>query len=124
VTVKNSLIADGCVIEKDVVIENSVVGLRCRIGRGATIQNSVLMGADFYDGQTAAGKVSGAPPLGIGPGSLVSGAIVDKNCRIGKGCRLANDAGVETAEEKSGVTIADRIVCVQKDAVLADGWKF
>ena len=123
VSVRNSLIADGCIIEKDVVIENSVIGLRCKIGRGATIQNSVVMGADFYDDSPAAAPPPGAPPLGIGAGTLVSGAIVDKNCRIGVGCRLVNTAHVESAPERQGVTIADRIVCVQKDAILADGWK-
>ena len=123
VTVKNSLIADGCLIEKDVVIENSIVGLRCRIGRGATIQNSVLMGADYYDSQH--GPIAPAHPLmGIGPGSLVSGAIVDKNCRIGRGCRLVNDPGVDATADAADAMIADRIVCVQKEAVLPDGWKF
>jgi glucose-1-phosphate adenylyltransferase len=123
VTVKNSLIADGCMIEKDVVIENSIVGLRCRIGRGATIQNSVLMGADYYDSQHGA-STTVLPPMGVGPGTLVSGAIVDKNCRIGRGCRLVNDPGVETTADAADVMIVDRIVCVQKEAVLADGWKF
>jgi glucose-1-phosphate adenylyltransferase len=123
VTVKNSLIADGCQIERDVVIENSVVGLRCRIGRGATIQNSVLMGADYYDSQHGPAP-SGVPPMGIGPATLVSGAIVDKNCRIGKGCRVINDLGVDATADAADVMIADRIVCVQKEAVLADGWKF
>jgi glucose-1-phosphate adenylyltransferase len=125
VTIKNSLIADGCAIEKDVIIENSVVGLRCRIGRGATIQNSVLMGADYYDAQHPSGSASPQfPPLGIGPATLVSGAIVDKNCRIGRGCRVVNDLDVDSTPDASDAMIAERIVCVQKEAVLPDGWNF
>src|SRR5690606_39326479 len=49
VTVKNSLIADGCTIGEGTVIENSSIGLRCRIGRNVTIRNSVIMGADQYE---------------------------------------------------------------------------
>lgn len=39
--VKNSLIADGCVIEGDV--ENSVIFRNVKVGRGSTIKNSVVM---------------------------------------------------------------------------------
>jgi glucose-1-phosphate adenylyltransferase len=48
VTLRHSLISDGCVIGEGSVIENSVIGLRCRIGKNVTIKNSVIMGADFY----------------------------------------------------------------------------
>ena len=119
--ISGSLIADGCVIDKDVVIEDSVVGLRCRIGRGATIRNSILMGADYYDEEfpDAANHVA----LGIGAGSLIEGAIVDKNCRIGPSCRITNDAGVDDMDESNGVCIRDRIVCVEKDAMIMEGWR-
>ena len=49
VTVRHSLVADGCEIESGTIIENSVIGVRCRIGRNVTIRDSVLMGNDDYE---------------------------------------------------------------------------
>ncbi|MEX0586180.1 MAG: glucose-1-phosphate adenylyltransferase [Pirellulales bacterium] len=117
-TVRNSLIGDGCVIERDAVIENSIIGLRCHIRRGATVQNSILMGADEYEHSAPVGL----PPLGIGMSTLVQGAIVDKNCRIGAGCRVVNDRGLEVTPDRDDAVVRDGIVVVQKEAALADGW--
>ena len=82
---QHSLVADGCVIGAGTRIENSVVGLRCRIGRDVTIRNSVIMGADFYEtpAQLAADRDAGRPPIGIGDGTMIENAIVDKNCHVG-----------------------------------------
>ncbi len=123
-TVQNSLVSDGCTIEAGATIENSVVGLRCRIGRNVRIRNSVLMGADFYDTpeEAQACAARGEPPLGIGENSVIEGAIIDKNCRIGRNVRVINDHGVETTAENGPAMIADGIVVVQKGVILPDGW--
>jgi glucose-1-phosphate adenylyltransferase len=125
-TVRGSLISDGCTIEEGATIENSVIGLRCRIGRNVTIRNSILMGADFYDSDAghAASQANGSPPLGIGAGTVIEGAIIDKNCRIGAGVRIANDQHLVTSAETPEAMVADGIIIVQKEAVLPDGWKF
>lgn len=122
--VRNSLVADGCLIESGTVIENSVIGLRCRIGRNVTIRNSVLMGADFYEtaDELAAAAAAGLPPIGIAEGSYIDGAIIDKNCRIGRNVRVANDHQVTTTAETEEAMVADGIVVVQKGATLKDGW--
>lgn len=124
-TVRGSLIADGCAIEEGAIIENSVIGLRCRIERDVTIRNSILMGSDDYETaeETAQATATGLPPVGIGAGTLVDGAIIDKNCRIGRNVRIVNDTGVETSEETPEAVIRDRIVCVQKGAILPDNWR-
>jgi glucose-1-phosphate adenylyltransferase len=124
--VRGSLISDGCTIEEGAVIENSVIGIRCRIGRNVTIRNSVLMGADFYDtpDQLAASAANGSPPIGIGPGTVIEGAIIDKNCRIGAGVRIVNDHGWETSAETPQAMVADGIIIVPKEAVLPDNWQF
>jgi glucose-1-phosphate adenylyltransferase len=122
---RNSLVADGCAMEAGVSIENSVIGLRCRIERGVTIRNSILMGSDEYESAAeAAQAISGGWPLvGIGAGSVIEGAIIDKNCRIGRDVRIANDHGVETSDETPEAMIRDRIVCIQKGAILPNGWR-
>ncbi|QDV55763.1 glucose-1-phosphate adenylyltransferase [Rosistilla oblonga] len=123
--VTGSLIADGCRIEKGAVIENSVVGLRCIIGEGVVIKDSIIMGADDYESstrqQTAAAQ--GKPPVGIGAGSVVQGAILDKNCRVGKNVRIVNDSNVQESDTHEECPVRDGIPIVCKNASLPDGWK-
>jgi glucose-1-phosphate adenylyltransferase len=123
--VTRSLIADGCQIGAGAVIENSVVGLRCRIGANVVIRNSVLMGADEYQSNDAlaADRAAGRPPVGIDDGALIDGAIIDKNCRIGRKVEVLNRHKEERREENDGVMIADSIVVVEKGTTLADNWR-
>ncbi len=103
-----------------------MIGVRCHIGRGVTIRNSVLMGSDYYqtEQELAADAALGRPPLGIGAGSLIEGAIVDKNCRIGRDVRVINSQGLQDGPETEAGMICDGIVVVSKDAVLPDGFSF
>jgi len=119
--ITGSLIADGCKIGRGAVIENSVIGLRTVIGENVTIRNSVVMGADYSDSKVNP-NISELP-LGIGNDSVIEGAILDKNCRIGKNCRIVNDAGTENQGEDDPVQIRDGIPIVIKDAELSDGFK-
>jgi len=123
--ISGSLIADGCRIGKGAVIENSVIGLRSVIGAGARVVDSVLMGADEYEASAGIQNDIGAgrPPIGIGDGSVIENAILDKNCRIGKNVQVVNAQGVETCDDKPECLIRDRISVVCKDAILPDGWK-
>lgn len=127
--IRGSLLADGCLVGKGAVIENSVIGIRCRIAEGVTIRNSILMGADFYerpgtnDGSSAGRPSSGGRPLvGIGEGTLIEGAIVDKNCRIGRHVRIACECSADSADLDADVICRDGVIVVQKDVVLPDGW--
>jgi glucose-1-phosphate adenylyltransferase len=120
--VTSSLIADGCKIGRGAVIENSVIGLRCIIGEGVTIKNTVIMGADLYDDERHA-RAAGRPPLGIGAGSHIEGAILDKNCRLGKNVRIVNEQRLETRGEDEPCIIREGIPNVVKDGVLPDGWR-
>jgi glucose-1-phosphate adenylyltransferase len=123
--ISSSLIADGCIIEPGATIENSVVGLRCRIGRDVVIRNSVLMGNDYYETpeMLAAGEYADLPPVGIGAGSVVDGAIVDKNCRIGPGSQIVNRDQIDDARAGDYCDIRDGILVVAKEAVLPGNWK-
>lgn len=124
-TVHGSTIADGCRIGKGAVIENSVIGLRCIIGEGVTIKNSIIMGADEYERQKdrATNTAAGLPPLGIGNGSVISGAIIDKNCRIGEKVTIANTSGVDEWGEDEPCIVRDGIPVVVKESTLPNGWK-
>ncbi len=123
--IRDSLVADGCRIGKGAVIENSVIGLRCIIGEGVTIRNSIVMGSDYYespDGEPVDADPSW-PALGIGSGTVIEGAIVDKNCRVGSNVRVVNDRGVQDSGDVEACVIRDHIPVVCKDAVLPDGWQ-
>jgi len=122
--IKGSLIADGSRIEAGAVIENSIIGLRCLIGRDVIIRNSIVMGNDFYErpGDVALHQSNGTPPLGIGPGAHIEGAIIDKNCRIGRNVRIINVKGVEDTKETQYGMIRDGSVVIPKETTLPDHW--
>ena len=124
-TIAHSLVADGCFIGAGSRIENSVVGLRCRIGRDVTIRNSVIMGADFYEtpDQLAADCRENRPPIGIGDGTLIENAIVDKNCHVGAGAQVIGDPRQADRIAGEGWEMLDGLLTVAKGAVLRDGWR-
>jgi glucose-1-phosphate adenylyltransferase len=123
-SIRHSLVSDGCIVESGAVIENSVIGLRCRIGRNVVIRDSVVLGNDFYEStdDIAAATARGVPPLGIGEGTVIQGAIVDKNVRIGRRTRIVNEHGWEATADSDRFTIRDRVAVVPKDAIVPDGW--
>ncbi|MBS3751358.1 MAG: glucose-1-phosphate adenylyltransferase, partial [Anaerolineales bacterium] len=98
-------------------IRNSVIGLRSQIQDGAEIENTVLMGADYYEeNATRTHKI----PLGIGPNTFISGAIIDKNARIGAGVRIESfPLGVEESADEWYVR--DGIVIIPKSTVIPPG---
>jgi len=122
--IRGSLLADGCLIGKDVVIENSVVGLRCIIGEGTQIRNSILMGADTYqsDSDLADDQALHQPNIAIGRHCQIEGAIVDKNCRIGDRVRIGNPTGIVDSADHDLCMIRDGIPVVLKGATLPDDW--
>lgn len=124
-TVTNSMIAEGCQIGEGAVIENCLIGLRCLIGRGVTLRNSIILGADDYEStaELAANQVARRPAVGIGDGSLIENAILDKNCRIGRNVRIVNEKGIDNSVEEGDCVIRDGIPIVVKDATIRDGWR-
>lgn len=64
--------------------------------RGAVLQDVVLMGQDYYEHEhRPKADISPAfPPMGVGEGSVITRAIIDKNARIGKHCQLVNSQGL------------------------------
>ncbi len=121
--IRNSIVSEGCIIN-GARINNSLIGLRSRLGNGSQVEASYMMGADYYqtledmEVDTAAGR----PWIGIGKGTIVRRAIIDKNARIGAGVRLLNEAGTEEADGPDGsYYIRDRIIIVPKNGLIPDG---
>jgi len=121
--IRNSIISEGCIIN-GARINNSLIGLRSRLGNGSQIETSYMMGADYYQTLEAmqVDLEAGRPWIGVGQGTIVRRAIVDKNARIGAGVRLLNEAGIEEADGPNGsYYIRDRIIIVPKNGLIPDG---
>lgn len=124
--VERSILGDGCTVEKGTKIVHSVIGLRSRIAEDCLIEDSLLMGADYYeqlDECIMASNGDVCKPIGVGRGTHIKGAIVDKNARIGKFCKIINVDGVQEANaEKEGYVIRDGVVVIVKDADIPDAF--
>jgi glucose-1-phosphate adenylyltransferase len=119
--IENALLADGCRIG-DSQIAHAVIGLRSQIGRGTQIRSSIIMGADYYEtaDDRADNRRLGRPDIGIGEGTVIEGAVIDKNARIGRNVRIRHLADRPDSETDNWVA-RDGLVVIPKDAVIADG---
>jgi glucose-1-phosphate adenylyltransferase len=108
------LLGDGSRVEATVA-EDAVIGLRAQI-KGSTIRRSLIMGVDNHYPEPGPGE----PPVGVGEGSEISDAIIDKNARIGREVRICNEKNVQEADG-DGWAIRDGIVVVEKNGVIPDG---
>jgi len=118
---KDVLLAEGCCI-RGAEISHSIVGLRSQIDRGVKISDSVLMGADNYDriGTDDNPGPSPAPiPLGIGMNCEISGAIIDKNVRIGQNVVIKPFPRGTDLDGENWV-VRDGIVVIPKRTILPD----
>jgi glucose-1-phosphate adenylyltransferase len=120
--IKDALVADGCFIAAGADIESSVIGIRSRIGQGVRIRRSLILGADTYETpeEIAGAATTGEPPIGVGDGSVIDGAIIDKDARIGRNVRIVNEARVQE-RDAANYFIREGIVMVPKGAVVPDG---
>lgn len=121
--VTESMISEGCII-KNCRIHHSVLGIRTRIEENCTIEDSMIMGSDYYQhyGKRQESLKNGKPPIGIGEGSTIRRAIVDKNAHIGKNVMIVNKERIEESNrEELGFYIRSGIVAVLKNAIIPDG---
>jgi glucose-1-phosphate adenylyltransferase len=122
--ISHSLIADGCSLSEGVTVEEAVIGARSVIGDQTQIRRSVLMGCDFYEEDPRAKRNDPAdPPMGIGSGSVIEGAIVDKNCRIGRNVVVRLPKPDLPDGTCGPVIVRDGVIVIPKHTVLPDGWK-
>jgi len=120
--INQSLTADGCIIT-NANIMNSIVGIRTIIESGATLDGVVCMGADYYEtaDAKARNRSLGIPDVGIGRGSLIRKAIIDKNARIGEVCRIGVDNLGRPEGDFGHYYIRDGVIVIPKNAVVPSG---
>nr|ALE67002.1 glucose-1-phosphate adenylyltransferase [Cyanobacterium sp. CLg1] len=120
--VTESIIGEGCIV-KECRITKSVLGIRSRIESNCIIEDSLLMGADYYENSDVrtAKREKGSIPVGIGSGTTIRRAIIDKNARIGENVTITNKDNIqEASREDQGYMIRSGIVVVLKNAVIPD----
>ncbi|MCA1849908.1 MAG: glucose-1-phosphate adenylyltransferase, partial [Acidobacteria bacterium] len=121
--IHDSIISEGCILNKAKIF-HSLIGVRSRIESGSVIEESFLMGADEYQSidEMQADVTAGTPRIGVGEGTIIRRAIIDKNTRIGAGVRLLNEKGVQNADGENGsYYIRDGIIIIPKNATVRDG---
>jgi glucose-1-phosphate adenylyltransferase len=120
-TIKESLIADGCVILRS-QINRCIVGLRSFIGEGCDLKDTIIMGCDYYSPtpESADGETVTMPHMSIGCGTSINRAIIDKNVDIGDNCTLCNKSGV-TEFDALNYHIREGIIIIPKNTVIPPG---
>jgi glucose-1-phosphate adenylyltransferase len=119
--IHNSIIAEGSVL-KGARIASSIVGIRSPIGEDVVFERALMMGADYYEDSENReyNRQLNRPDIGIGKGSVIRRAIIDKNAHIGSGVQILNEQRVQNFDG-AGYYIRDGIVIVPKNGVLPDG---
>lgn len=121
-TVDYAVFGDGSIIE-DSTISHCVLGIRSFVREGASLKDVVMMGSDNYESEDElqANIAANRPHLGVGPGSQICHAIIDKNARIGANVRI-NALGKEDGTYEHGIIIRDGVLVVPKGVIVPDGF--
>ncbi|MCF8132142.1 MAG: glucose-1-phosphate adenylyltransferase [Synechococcus sp. Tobar2m-G35] len=120
--VTESIIGEGSLL-KACSIHHCVLGIRSRIGDDVVLKDSLVMGADFYESNEERAILSerGGIPVGVGQGTTVQRAILDKNVRIGRNVSIINKDRVDEADRPDqGFYIRNGIVVCVKGATIPD----
>ncbi len=114
--VVDGMIAEGCIIHK-AEIRHSIIGVRSVIEAGSRVVDTIMMGSDYYDKPD---EIHGIP-IGVGKGSDIEGAILDKNARIGEHVTIRPFPRGTDRDDLAPVVVRDGIVVVPKDVAIPAG---
>jgi glucose-1-phosphate adenylyltransferase len=121
--VTESIIGEGSLL-KACSIHHCVLGVRSRVEDEVVLQDTLLMGSDFFESseERAVLRERGGIPLGVGKGTTVKRAILDKNVRIGRNVTIINKDRLEEADRPElNFYIRNGIVVIVKNGTIADG---
>ena len=87
-----------------------------------SLDRVMMMGSDFYEDEDDFdyNRQLGIPNIGIGKGSVIRKAIIDKNAHIGENVRILNEERIQNFDGP-GYYIRDGIVIVPKNGILPGG---
>jgi glucose-1-phosphate adenylyltransferase len=116
-------VADGCRIGHGSSLEHCLLGVRSVVGNDCILKDVVMIGSDGFETakELAENRRLNRPDYNIGNGTKIEGAILDKDCRIGKNVTILNAAGKPDFDDpRERYCIRDGIVCVPRGAVIED----
>ena len=113
---------EGSIINAD-SITDSLIGVRSVIHKGANLDQVYVMGTDFYESERdrQVNKEMKIPNLGIGAETQIRRAIIDKNVKIGQGCRIGMDDIDRKDCESATHYVRDGIIIIPKNSIIPDG---
>lgn len=111
-----SLLSEGSILSGSRVTD-SIIGIRAVVNEHSIIERSVIMGANVWETLPQGSSQVG---IGIGRDCHIRNSIIDFNARIGDGCKLLNEAGVQNYDNEN-YSIRDGIIVVPKNATLPPG---
>jgi glucose-1-phosphate adenylyltransferase len=119
--INHALIADGCIVSH-ATIENSLVGIRSIVGHSAYLNRVVMMGCDYYESNASImeNELMGRPRIGIGQGTRIENAIIDKNARIGDNVAISPTGKPDNFDHPL-YFIRDGVVIIPKDGAIPHG---
>jgi glucose-1-phosphate adenylyltransferase len=97
-----------------------VIGVRTLIGGGTTIRDSIVMGLDYFESETRRQERHAVIPIGIGRNCHITGALIDKNCRIGDDVTIDSSRYSEDRDEAL-FYVRDGIVIIPRATTLPSG---
>ncbi|MDW7681598.1 MAG: glucose-1-phosphate adenylyltransferase [bacterium] len=124
--IRDSLIVEGTRITGARIV-NSIIGARSVIRENSRVEEVVMLGADFYQGESILKAKEtleqDVPELGIGKNCLIQHAIIDKNVRIGNGVIIQTSPNAPDKDGKhfyirSGITIIPRGAVLQSNTTI------
>jgi glucose-1-phosphate adenylyltransferase len=121
--VDRAVVADGCIVTNGTLTRCSL-GVRSVVHNGAKLENVIMMGADSYEtaDDLEENVAAARPDIGVGEGSVVRHAILDKNVRIGKHVVLDPTGLPDRFGEGIDLAIRDGVLVVCKNVVVPDGF--
>ncbi len=119
--INHGVISDGCILNK-CSLNYSIVGVRSIVGEGCDLTRTILLGCDYYESEASIqqNEAKGVPRIGIGRGTHIENAIIDKNARIGENCKIS-PAGKPDKVDHPLYYIRDGIVIIPKNGAIPHG---
>ena len=117
--IDHAVIADGCTIDH-AQLRHAVVGIRSVLAAGSSLNRVVMMGADYYDDAEKLNRPENqGVPIGVGRGTRIDNAIIDKNARIGRNCILSPEGKAADVDHPL-YYIRDGVLVIPKGSVVPD----
>ena len=119
--IDHALVSDGCIINH-AKISSSIIGLRMLVAEGAQMHRVVSLGCDYFESHESIAyhERTGKPRIGIGAGSKIDNAIIDKNARVGNNVVISPTGKPDNLDHPL-YFIRDGVVIIPKNAMIPHG---